>query len=328
MRKVNETEAAPPARRVRVLLNANAGRKAGIPTNNPSPELVREAMARHGLGAELIVTESEAEAIDATRDAVARGYDIVVAAGGDGTIDTIASALLYEPTALGIIPLGSVMNVARMLEISRDLDAAMAIVAAGAIRRIDVGEANGVLFLEGGSVGFNAAIFHETQHIEEGDFRSLFGAARVLLGYKPPRMIIALDDRVVTTRALAVAVANGPYTGLGFTVAPEADLSDGKFDVVVYSGFSRLELIRHFGGIAFGRRRASSQATTYRSAWARIEGRHPLPCHADAHDLGSTPVEYRVLPGALWVVAPGGALTPATAVGAGAEAPGAALPSP
>jgi YegS/Rv2252/BmrU family lipid kinase len=285
-----------------VLLNANAGRKAGIPTNDPSPDLVAEAMARHGLGDDLIVTESEEDAIEATRDAVARGYDVVAGAGGDGTLDTIARPLLHQPTALGVIPLGSVMNVARMLDIPRDLDAAMAIVAGGAIRRIDVGEANGVIFLEGGSVGLNAAIFHEAQRIDAGDYGSLVDAIRVMLRYRPSRMIVSLDDRVLTTRALAVAVANGPYSGLGFTIAPDADLEDGRFDVVVYSGFSRLELIRHFTGTAFGRRRESPKTTTYRSAWVRIDGRHPLPCHADAHDLGLTPVEYRMLPGALRVI--------------------------
>ncbi|HEU0116947.1 MAG TPA: diacylglycerol kinase family protein [Thermomicrobiales bacterium] len=307
---MDSAKAAPPARRVRVLLNANAGRKAGIPTNNPAPDLVREAMARHGLGDELTVTASEAEAIEATRDAVARGYDVVAGAGGDGTLDVIAECLLYAPTALGIIPLGSVMNVARMLGVPRDLDAAMAIVAGGPVRRIDVGEANGVIFLEGGSVGLNAAVFHEMQRMDDGDYGSVVDALRVMLRYKPPRMIVALDDRVLTTRALAVAVANGPYSGMGFTIAPDAALADGKFDVVVYSGFSRLELIRHFGGTAFGRRRASAKITTYRSAWVRIAGRHPMPCHADAHDLGSTPVEYRILPGALRVVAPPEAATP------------------
>jgi diacylglycerol kinase (ATP) len=111
---------------------------------------------------------------------------------------------------------------------------------------------------------------------------------------------------VLTTRALAVAVANGPYSGLGFTVAPDAAINDGKFDVVIFSRFSRTELIRHFVSIAFGRRRYSAKTATYRSSRVRIEGVHPLPCRADGHDLGSTPVEYVVRPGALRVVVPAG----------------------
>jgi diacylglycerol kinase (ATP) len=125
-----------------------------------------------------------------------------------------------------------------------------------------------------------------------------------LIRYRPPRMILRLDDRVLTTRALAVAIANGPYSGLAFTVAPAADVDDGKFDVVIFSRFSRTELIRHFISIAFGRRRYTAKTATYRSSQVRIEGVHPLPCRADNHDLGSTPVEYAVRPSALRVIAP------------------------
>jgi diacylglycerol kinase family enzyme len=117
-------------------------------------------------------------------------------------------------------------------------------------------------------------------------------------------MIVHLDDRVLTTRALAVSVANGPYSGLGFTVSPGARVDDGLLDVVIFSRFSCTELIRHFASIAFGRRRFTAKTATYHSARVRIEGVHPLPCRADAHDLGSTPVEYVIRAGALRVIAP------------------------
>jgi diacylglycerol kinase (ATP) len=292
--------------RIRVLVNPNSGEKAGIPTNNATEDEVRSAMERHfpELGADVVITESEEEAIATTRDAVAKGYDIVVAAGGDGTVGTVACELLGKETALGILPLGSVMNVARMLDIPRDLEGAAAIVATGEVRTIDVGEAKGQIFFEGGSVGLNAAVFREAQRADSGRYRALWAALWVLLRYRPPRMVLHLDDRVLTTRALAVAVANGPYAGLAFTVAPDAVIDDGQFDVVVFSRFSRTELIRHFASIAFGRRRYSAKTATYRTSWVRIEGVHPLPCRADGHDLGFTPVEYVVRPGALRVVAP------------------------
>jgi diacylglycerol kinase family enzyme len=271
-------------------------------------------MAAHGLGDELVITASEEDAVAATRDAVARDYDVVAAAGGDGTAGTVACELLGTETALGVLPLGSVMNVARMLDIPRDLDGAAAVIATGEVRVVDVGEARGAageysggkgqIFFEGGSVGLNAAVFREAQGADSGHYRALLASLWVLIRYRPPRMILHLDDRVLTTRALAVAVANGPYSGLAFTVAPAADLDDGKFDVVIFSRFSRTELIRHFISIAFGRRRFSAKTATYRSARVRIEGAHPLPCRADNHDLGSTPVEYTIRPTALRVVAP------------------------
>jgi diacylglycerol kinase family enzyme len=191
-----------------------------------------------------------------------------------------------------------------MLGIPRDLGEAAAIVATGHVRRIDVGEAKGQIFFEGGSVGLNAAVFRQAQEADAGRYHALFAALWVLLRYRPPRMVLHLDDRVLTTRALAVAVANGPYSGLGFTVAPFADVDDGLLDVVIFSRFSRTELIRHFAAIAFGRRRFTARTATYRSARVRIEGVHPLPCRADAHDLGVTPVAFVVRPGALRVIVP------------------------
>ena len=297
---------APPARRLRVLVNPNSGTKGGLPTNRAASDDVRAAIASvlPDLGNDFIITASEEEAIAAAREAAMLGYDAVIAAGGDGTIGTVACQLLNTKTALGILPLGSVMNVARMLGIPRDLHEAAAIVAAGHVQTIDVGEANGQLFFEGGSVGLHAAVFGKAQEADAGRYHALLAALWVLLRYRPPRMILHLDDRVLTTRALAVAVANGPYSGLGFTVAPFADIDDGKLDVVVFSRFSRTELIRHFASIAFGRRRFTAKTATYRSARVRLEGVHPLPCRADAHDLGVTPVEYVVRPGALRVILP------------------------
>ena len=295
---------AGASRRIRVIYNPNSGSKAGVSTNRTSADEVREIMARHALGDELVVTPTEEAASDAVREAVAAGYDIVAAAGGDGTAGTVACALLGTRTALGVLPLGSVMNIARMLEIPRDLDGAAAIIAGGATRVIDVGEAKDQLFFEAGSVGMNAAIFREAQRVDGGDPRALLTALWVALRYRPARMFIRLDDRTVRTRALMVTVANGPYTGIGFTVAPGARLDDGKFDVRVFRRFSRWELLRHFAAIAFGRRRYAPQIATYRSARVRIEGRRPLPCRVDAHDLGTTPVTFQVRPASLLVVAP------------------------
>jgi diacylglycerol kinase (ATP) len=298
----------PRSRRIRVLVNPRSGAKAGIATNDAGEIEVAAAMHEHfpELDDEIVVTASAEEAIAATRDAVAQGYDIIVAAGGDGTVGTVACELLGKETALGILPLGSVMNVGRMLGIPRDLAEAATIIAGGEVRVIDVGEAKGQIFFEGGSVGLNAAVFREAQGVDSdaGRYRALLAALWTLIRYRPPRMIVHLDDRVLTTRALAVSVANGPYAGLGFTVSPGAMIDDGRFDVVIFSHFSRTELIRHFASIAFGRRRYTAKTATYHSARVRIEAVSALPCRADGHDLGSTPVEYVVRPGALRVIAP------------------------
>ena len=188
------------------------------------------------------------------------------------------------------------MNVARSLGIPRDLDGAADIIAAGNVRTIDVGEAKGQHFLEVGSVGLNAAIFADAQRFDKGDYGSFFGLLRTILQYRPARMRIHLDDRVVRRRALMIVVANGPYGGLGFTFAPDATFDDGLFDVRVYSRFSKTELLLHMWSIMLGRRAYTPKVHTYRSARVRIEAAHPHPVRVDASDLGTTPVTFRTRP--------------------------------
>jgi diacylglycerol kinase (ATP) len=251
-----------------------------------------------------VETGSEDAGRDAVRDAVADGIDVVVAAGGDGTIGPVVAELLHRPTALGVLPLGSVMNVARMLGLPHELEAAAGVLATAPIRRVDVGMARGRPFLEAGSVGMNAAMFREAQRFDDGDWLSILRTVWVAIRYRPARMELGLDADAIRTRALMVAVANGAYTGAGMTIAPDAVLDDGLFDVRVFRGFSKLELLRHLASIAFGRRRYAPHVSTYRSARVAVTGARPLPCRADSRDLGTTPIEFQVVPGALRVVAP------------------------
>jgi diacylglycerol kinase (ATP) len=292
----------PPWRRIWIICNPNSGKKGGLPTNWITPEAVHVALAVHDLRGEFILSTSTAAAQASARAAIAAGCDLIIAAGGDGTVGTIATELLGSETALGILPLGSVMNIVRSLGLPRELNAAAAIIAQGVTRRIDVGEAAGRPFFEGGSVGMNAAIFREAQRIDRGDWRGLVASIWVALRYNPARMRLYLDDRVLQTRALMVTISNGPYTGLGFTVAPQARLGDGLFDVHLFQGFSRWELLRYLAAIAFGKRRYSPKISSFRSSHVRVTSVHPLPCRADATDLGHTPVTFRIRHSMLRVV--------------------------
>jgi diacylglycerol kinase family enzyme len=187
------------------------------------------------------------------------------------------------------------MNIARMLGIPRDLAGAARVIAAGAQATVDVGEANGDVFFEDASVGIQAAVFRHADEWEKGDLGSIYRALHAAFRYRPRTMELALDDgRRITTRALMVTVSNAPYAGVGMTVAPDARLDDGKFDVVVWEHFSKAELFRHLAAISFGRRSYSPHTSTYRSANVSVTARRPLPVRADAKDLGMTPLECRI----------------------------------
>jgi diacylglycerol kinase (ATP) len=292
-----------------VIWNRKAGSKAGISTNGIDEAGLRDLLRRHGLGDDVVAPESVDEARRAVRHAIAEGCRPIIAAGGDGTAYLVADELLGTEIPLGIVPLGSAMNLARSLGIPRDLDAAVAIVAAGHERAIDVGEtaevtgAAGRPFYEAASIGLSAQILAAAHALDRGHYRSVLDLVGVLRRARRVRIRVRLDERRVEVKAMAVVVANAPFTGLGLTVAPEARLDDGLFDVRVFRRYSRTEFLRHFWSIAFGRRPYAPRVDDYRARAVRVET-GGLPCRADDFDLGRSPMTFLVRPQALRVLAP------------------------
>lgn len=293
----------PVAVPVPVLWNPSAGKKVKGPNGELDESTLADLFVQHGLTARIIATSSEEDAAATVRRLVDDGEKLIVGAGGDGTIGHLALQLLGTDVALGIVPLGSVMNIPRMLGLPRELEPAIDALVEQRTTTIDVGEANGRVFFETSSVGMNAAMFSAAQHFEEGDKASPLKVLGAALRYRPASMEIELDHgQQVHTRALMVTISNGAYTGVGLTVAPDAKLNDGRFDVRVFRHYSKFELLRHMASIVFGRRAYSPHVSTYRSAHVKVTGRRGLPIRADSYDLGETPLECHVRPASLRVV--------------------------
>src|SRR5688572_24599839 len=107
-----------------LIINPTAGRKAGLTTNALGLEDIRVLLERHEIDADVMCTERAGHGTELAQQAVRDGYELVIAAGGDGTVAEVAEGLIASSAMLGVLPLGSVMNVARMLGIPRDLDQA------------------------------------------------------------------------------------------------------------------------------------------------------------------------------------------------------------
>jgi diacylglycerol kinase (ATP) len=291
------------ARRVLVIWNPRAGSKAGLRTNGTTETELRNVMARHGLGSELYESRDEAAAMEHVDTAVAAGYDVIVGAGGDGTVRSIAFRLLDRPTALGVLPLGSAMNVARSLDIPRDLDQAAKIIATTAARSIDVAFARDRPFLEAASIGATAEIFEQAQYVDKGHYHALLTMVWGGLRQRPVRVEITIDGERFRARPLAVAVANGPYSGLGLTLAPDAHIDDGLLTVVLYSGMSPLGLASRLIAVVGGRE-PKSRLRSYSGRQVTVTSASALSIRIDSEDGGTTPIEFGIRPGLLKVIAP------------------------
>src|SRR5438067_4060674 len=132
----------------RLIVNPQAGRKLGMPTNTATLEAVESALAEAGIRVQLEETRSPRHATELARQAVRDGCKLVIAAGGDGTIAEAGEGLVRTNAALGIMPLGSIMNMARTLCIPRDLHEAARTIAGGRVLAMDVGQVQQHIFLE------------------------------------------------------------------------------------------------------------------------------------------------------------------------------------
>ena len=291
-----------------LIFNPNSGQKLGMSTNAGGAEESQAALRDAGVPFDPWPTEHAGHATELARRAVVEGRSLVIAAGGDGTAGEVAQALAGTDVVLGIMPLGSVMNVARTLCIPRDLADAARVIAGGRVLAIDLGKVGDVYFLEAAGVGLDAGLFGYFEQLEsKGLRRNIIGAAvRFLRGLGTPRLTVQVDGRTHQVRAPMVAVANGPFVGAAYALAPDARIDDGLLDVVIFHGASVPRMLFHLLAVAGGRRLSiPPEARMLRGRSVRIAGRRSrrtLPVHADGTAIGATPMTFEVAPSALRVI--------------------------
>lgn len=286
-----------------VIGNPASGRKAGVATNAATVEDAVAALQARGVAADVWLTGGPGDAIALSRRAVADGYRVIIAAGGDGTVHEVAQPLVGADVTLGIMPLGSVMNLARTLGIARDLDGAAEVIAVGQAVRMDVGEAGGRYFLEYGGVGLDAALAPLSRQMDSGQWSSFAALVRVILRYRPRRITVNVDGREIRTHGMLVIVANTPFYLWALELNPEARIDDRQFSVKVFGRFSLLEMALFIFQISRRRRPYHPKLQTFAGRTVTVTASEPMAAHADTDLIGTTPVTFRLLPNALRVMA-------------------------
>jgi len=299
-----------------LILNPNSGASL-LATGSGWPEdheaAIVAALRQYNIEPEIWYTTPEDAGSGLARRAVEEKVDIVIAAGGDGTLHAVASGLLETECTLAIIPLGTMNNIARSLEIPETIEEACAIIAQGETRQIDVGRMNGQVFLEVAGVGLEAALFPAAEEIKRygllSTLRGIVEGLRTLFAFQPPRFKIVFDGRRTRLyRAIQISVCNTPYYGARLRFAPRAVMDDGLLDVLIYTNFSKLEYIQHAISISQGQRPLEPKVVRrkIRSIYIDVVNRasEPVVVHADGEPIGHTPASVMVLPGALRVRVP------------------------
>ncbi|MGK2955702.1 MAG: diacylglycerol/lipid kinase family protein [Solirubrobacterales bacterium] len=251
-------------------------------------------------------TRSTGHGIDLAMDAI-EANEVPVVMSGDGLIGAVGGAMAGVDAALGIIPAGRGNDLARGLGIPTDAAGAVSCIDHGFEKAIDVGEANGARFLGIASVGFDSEAnrIANDAKVLKGTLVYAYAALRALVGWKPERF--ALIEGGVQTRytGYTVAVGNNKYYGGGMKVAPDADLTDGKLDVVVIGDAPKLRFLMDLPKVFRGTHVKNEEVESWQATSLEIRASRPLTVYADGDPLTELPAKVRVLPSALYMIVPG-----------------------
>jgi YegS/Rv2252/BmrU family lipid kinase len=292
---------------VPVIVNAGSG-PGGVQDGGAA---IAKAFESNGLRAHILMLaqgEDIADTVDGLLDGGAR---LIVAAGGDGTVNAIASRLLRRDATLGVLPMGTLNHFARDLGIPPDLDAAVAVIAAGHERRTDVGEVNGKAFLNNSSIGLYPRIVlereHAQRHLGAGKWPALARATWHALRHPSSfSAVLDVDGHSIERRTPFIFVGNNCYVLEGFGIGKRTCLDGGVLALYVLRPKSTLGLLWLGLRALLGIGSHAGDFDAIEATRFEVRGRHDEVEVATDGEVASTgtPVCYRILPRALRVLAP------------------------
>jgi YegS/Rv2252/BmrU family lipid kinase len=290
-----------------------ANPEAGKGREGRQKRRVRADVESAGVAGVWIETEAPDHGIALAEKSARDGASLVVAVGGDGTVNEVVGGLMRVPAEerplLGVIPAGTGCDYARVLGLRRwDIADAAAVLRDGKVRRLDAGEVNGRFFANGVGLGFDGEVAADASRLRliRGFPAYLTAVFRVLRTWKNFRLTLEVDGEVLDGLAILAAVTIGPASGGGFYLTPDAKPDDGLFDICSLGDFGKLEALRHLPKALNGSHVRLAKTTIRRGRSVTLRADRPLTAHVDgnvftgvAHD---TPLRFRMHAGALGVV--------------------------
>ena len=293
-----------PRMSVRIIVNPVAGGRRSLAPDE-RVRLAEQALARHQVAGRVELTRAPGHGTDLARQAVADLCDLVVAWGGDGTINEVASELVSTDIPLGIVRAGSGNGLARELGIPAHPEGALDIALTGRDRAVDAGEIEGRRFFNVAGIGFDAAMaagFNSLGGERRGPIRYAGVVARALFGYRAAHYSIAVNGSRFETDALLIAIANLSQYGSNAVIAPGALPDDGLFDVMVVG---ERGVVGRIGLVARAYARTIDRAagvTRLRTTRVVVRADKPILFHVDGEPhQGGTTVEAHIIPAAILV---------------------------
>lgn len=248
----------------------------------------RQFIMQHANRFALYATNHAQEAKELAQKFAEKGEAIVVAAGGDGTLNAVVSGLAGTQTALGVMPVGTMNVFARELGISvTSLDKALEIIDRGLVREIDLFSVNSSPFVQMAGFGFDAMVIEETKWESKrllGPLAYILSAFKILNRKSPPLEITSSEG--VSEKGIAVVCGNGALYGGQFRLFRHASNLDSKLDVIIFKKAGYRFLLDALGGVVIGGMENSKSVRTFQTESLVVKSKHDIPVEIDGELLG------------------------------------------
>ncbi len=295
------------------LVNPASGNGA---TGKRWPELAHRASLL-GLNGETLLSDRPGHLIELAGQAVDGGASLVVAVGGDGTLNEVVNGIAGRDVELATIPLGTGMDFVRTYGIPTKFDDAVRCALDGGTRTIDAGrvsyrmwsgEAAERWFANVGSVGMSGAVAQRANGMSKalgGKLTFFYALTRVFLEWENTEVTVLLDNGEERRGLMHdVVVANGAWHGGGMKLAPAALPDDGLFEVVLIGDIGKIDFLTTAPKIYKGRHVEHAKVEVMRSKRVEVDAGERLPIEVEGEQVGTTPAVFEVVPGALRVRVP------------------------
>jgi YegS/Rv2252/BmrU family lipid kinase len=283
------------------VLNPIAG---GGKTAERVTSAIHETFRESGITYDIATTENKGDGTALSRNAVKAGYDIVVAIGGDGTVNEVATGLVDTRSILGIIPVGSGNGLARGLGIPLNYRDACRLILHGQNRKIDVGKVCERYFFVTSGIGFDAHVGKIYDEKSPGHSRGIFPyvqfATTEFFNYEPQEVVLTCNEQTFRYTPFILTVANIEQYGGGAIIAPDAVPDDGLLDIIIISQSHFLEMLPHLPKLFLGTIDTFPYFKSHQADSLTITRSSSGPVHVDGEPfMAGEVLEYTLLPHAL-----------------------------
>lgn len=287
--------------------------------------MIAARMQQAGIEFEWKFTDGPGHATRLATDAIHEGYRAIISVGGDGTLNEIVNGLVEgdrpvcPEAVIGVISRGTGCDFIKAMGIPKDVDLAVACLAGGAPKTIDLGKVRFASHNGGTDVRYFANIadvglggetvdrVNKTSKAMGGFASFLWGALVSLIRYRNRPARVTIDDgEPFDTSVTVLAIANGRYFGGGMKIAPFSDSSDGLLDVVLCHHFGKLEVIMNLNRLYKGTHLSHRKVEHFRARRVLVSSSHPVLLDVDGEQPGTVEAEFGIIPSAIRVCVPAG----------------------